>query len=107
MYQATVEAVSDIGGICATCSFFADFTAEGCTIELKSDKNMYTFTISHRSKEEHALECFAVQEAGVYSVYSHQTLHGIHTYMELHSVTIRKSEGETTSANKCLITRVG
>ena len=53
LYESRVEAVphSSSPGICASCSFSADSTAEGCAIELKSDQHSFTFNMSRRNEE--------------------------------------------------------
>ena len=95
LYQATVEAVSGVDGICASCSFSADSTTEGCVIELQSDENFFVFNIPRNKQLE--FDCFSVPEAGVYNVFTYETPLGIHPCRELSSVTIRKSESK-----KCL-----
>ena len=85
---------SDISSNCASCSFFDDSTAEGCAIELSGDNYSFLFSIFHHNNEKHKLECFPVPEAGVYSAYTYEKQFGIHSCMELHSVTIIKPEGD-------------
>ena len=68
MYQAIVVAISELF-ICASCSFFTDSFADGCTIELQSNQYKFIFNMSRKNSHELTLlECFSVPEAGVYSV---------------------------------------
>ena len=99
LYESRVEAVIDLSspGICASCSFSADSTAEGCAIELKSDQHSFTFNMSRHNEELVLLECFPVPEAGVFSVYSYEIQHGevqTHVYNKLQDVIIKETEGE-------------
>ena len=99
LYESRVEAVSDLSspGVCASCSFFTDSTAEGCAIELKSDQYSFTFNMSRHNGELVLLECFPVPEAGVFSVYVYEVQYGeiqTHVYNELHDVIIKKTESE-------------
>ena len=47
MYQAIVEALSEllVSLICASCSFFTDSNADGCTIELQSNQSHSTVVL--------------------------------------------------------------
>ena len=94
LHQAIVEAVSDVSGICVPCSFFADSTAEGCTVKLKNDQHSFVFNISRFNNEEGKLDCFPVPQAGVYSVYTYETNYGVHICDEHQNITLRQSESE-------------
>ena len=73
MHKTTVEAVSDVSGICAYCYFTNGSTARGCTVELQNNEFTFVFNMSHRSSEELTLaECFSLPEAGVFSVFVYQ-----------------------------------
>ena len=86
MYQAILEAVSGVPGVCASCTFIADSAAQGCTIELnKDDINSFVFNVSRHKNEELKLECFPVPNGGVDSVHAHEL--GIHNGTELPNIT--------------------
>ena len=71
--KTTVEAVSDVSEICASCSFTNDSTARGCTVELQNIELTFAFNLFRQSSEELTLlECFAVPEAGVFSVFVYE-----------------------------------
>ena len=73
LYKTTVEAVSDVCGICASCSFTDFSTARGCTVELQNDEFTFVFNMSRQSSEELTLlECFPVPEAGLFSVFVYE-----------------------------------
>ena len=76
MCKTTVEAVSDLSEICASCSFTNDSTARGCTVELQNDEFTFVFNMSRQSSEELTLlECFPVPEAGAFSVFVYEIEH--------------------------------
>ena len=63
-----MEAVIELF-ICASCSFFPDSIADGCTIKLQNKQYKFAFNMSRQNSQKSALlECFSVPEAGVYSV---------------------------------------
>ena len=71
--HAVVKAVND--GICASCYFTTDSTAEGCAIELQSDEYTLFFNMSRQTREQlPLLQCFSVPEAGVFSVLVYEVL---------------------------------
>ena len=43
LIQVIVKATSDPGGVCVSCSFPSDSTAEGCAIQLKNDVHTFCF----------------------------------------------------------------
>ena len=62
--------------VCASCSFTADSTARGCTLQLQNDEFTFVFNMSRQSSEELTLlECFPVPEAGVFSVSVYEIKH--------------------------------
>ena len=66
-----MEAVSELfkSLICASCSFFTDSIADGCTIELQSSQYKFIFNMFHQTSHKSLLlECFSVPQPGVYSV---------------------------------------
>ena len=68
MYEASVVSVSELG-ICLSCTFFTDSTAEGCAVRLENDEHSFLFNTSRHNDEDLVLlECFPVQEEGVFSV---------------------------------------
>ena len=107
LYEAVVNAVSDTSGhevsdtsghgVCASCTFIAGSTAQGCTIKLQNDEHMFVFSMSRQSSDKLVLECFSVPEAGVFRVHSYE----IHlgevkecTRIELPNIIIEKMESE-------------
>ena len=77
LYQAIVKTVSEQSGpgICASCSFLSDSTAEGCAIELQNEAHAFFFNMTRNyttSEELVILECFSVPQAGVFSVYVYE-----------------------------------
>ena len=67
--EVVVKSVSNEAGICVSCYFTSDSTAEGCTIQLYNDEHTFSFNISRQEYDELLiLECFQVPEAGVFSV---------------------------------------
>ena len=99
MYQAVVEAVSELF-ICASCSFFTDSNADGCTIELQSNQYKFVFNMSLQNSCESALlECFSVPQPGVYSVAVYEVWLGQvqrdkGRYLILPNITIELEEGK-------------
>ena len=64
-----VKGTSDPGGMCVSCSFPSDSTAEGCAIQLQNDEHTFSFNVSRQKYDELILlECLTVPEAGVFSV---------------------------------------
>ena len=97
--ESRVEAVSDLSspGVCASCAFFTDSTAEGCAIELQSNRHLFTFNMSRPNGELVLLECFPVPEAGVFSVYTYEVQYReiqTHVYNELQDIVIKMTESE-------------
>ena len=74
MYEASVEVVSELSepGVCLTCTFFTDSTAEGCAMKLHNDEHTFFFKTSRHNDELVVLDCFSVQEAGVFNVYVYE-----------------------------------
>ena len=85
--------------ICASCSFFTDSIADGCTIELQSNQYKLIFNMSHQTTHESLLlECFSVPQPGVYSVSVYEVWLGqVKThksrYLILPNITIEEREG--------------
>ena len=97
MYQAIVEAVSELFEsviICASCSFFTDSISDGCTIQLRSNQYKFVFNMSRQTSHESSLlECFSVPLPGVYSVsvcdiFFGQVKTHISRYLTLPNITI-------------------
>ena len=63
LIQVIAKATSDPGGVCVSCSFPSDSTAEGCAIQLQNDEHTFSFNLSRQAHEE-----LEVPEAGVFSV---------------------------------------
>ena len=103
IYQAVVEAVSELF-ICASCSFFTDSFADGCTIELQSNQYKFVFNMSRQNSQKSALlECFSVPEAGVYSVSVYEIQHSGtvgHKIWKLPQITIGEDSTEEAGAGK-------
>ena len=101
MYEAIVEAVNKLfeSVICASCSFFADSHANGCTIELQNNQYKFVFIMSRQTSHASSLlECFSVPQPGVYSVSVYEVWLGqVEThksrYLILPNVTIEEREG--------------
>ena len=97
LYQASITVSnSSKPGICASCTLFADSTAEGCAIKLQNKKHTFAFNMSRQSNDElELLECFLVPEAGRFNVYVYEIqLGGVmeHTKKELPNIIITDSE---------------
>ena len=70
-YEASVVSVRELSepGICLSCTFFTDSTAEGCAVRLENDEHSFLFNTSRHNDEDLVLlECFPVQEEGVFNV---------------------------------------
>ena len=94
LIHVIVKATSDPGGVCVSCSFPSDSTAEGCAIQLQNDEHTFSFNLSRQSHEELILlECFTVPEAGVFSVLLYEVelggAIGYHITCELPDVIIK------------------
>ena len=79
MYEASVNSISELSkpGVCLSCTFFTDSTADGCAVKLENDEHTFYFNTSrHNDEELIVLECFSVQEAGVYNVYVYEIQYG-------------------------------
>ena len=93
-----MEAVSELF-ICASCSFFTDSIANGCTIELQSNQYKFVFNMSRQTSQESLLlECFSVPQPGVYSVSVCDIWFGqVKTHKSRHlvlpNITIEEREG--------------
>ena len=75
MYEASVVTVSS--SICLSCTFLAGSCADGCAVKLENDEHTFYFnTYRHNDEELIVLECFSVQEAGVYNVYVYEIQYG-------------------------------
>ena len=99
--HAAVSTVDDISEprVCASCSFtkLNDSIARGCTVELQNDEFTFVFNMSRQSSEElMLLECFPVQEAGVFSVSVYEV---DHDGMVGHNVMILPDIDVTTQPN--------
>ena len=60
--------ISVSGGICVSCYFTSDSTAEGCAIQLYNDEHTFSFNLSRQEYDELLLECFPLPVTGVFSV---------------------------------------
>ena len=100
IFEAAVKVISKLlkPGICLSCSFFSDSTADGCAIIMKKNKHAYVFkaTRSNNNDDNIALlESFSVPEGGEYSVSVHEIHYGVlqeHVCTQV-NVTVSITEG--------------
>ena len=85
MYEASVVSVSEQlsePGICLSCAFFSDSTADGCAVRLQNDEHTFVFNTSRQNDEDLVLlECFPVEEEGTFTV----------TVFEIQSETVHEN----------------
>ena len=63
------DVVSVAGGICGSCQFTIDSTAEGCAIKLYNDEHTYHFNVSYQTpRDTSLLKCFEVSTPGLFHV---------------------------------------
>ena len=81
-----------------SCIFYADSTAEGCSVKLQNDEHSFAFNISRGDTEELvSWECFSVQETGIFSVHVYEIQNGEaqeHISRELDNIFIKETECE-------------
>ena len=101
MYQAIAKNVSQLSepGICLSCTFFVNSTADGCAMRLENDQHTFVFNTFRRDDEDLALlECFPVPETGVFHVHVYEIQLGEiqeHTSRQLDNIVIiEKAESE-------------
>ena len=100
MYEASVNSISEPSkpGVCLSCTFLAGSCADGCAVKLENDEHTFYFnTYRHNDEELIVLECFSVQEAGVYNVYVYEIQYGQvqeYTQSKLDNVVIGKTQSE-------------
>ena len=78
-----------------SCTFSACSTAEGCAARLENDNHIFTFETSRH--KDNGLECFSVQETGIFSVHVYEIQNGEvqeHISRELDNILIEKAESE-------------
>ena len=92
MYEASVVTVSS--SLCLSCNFLPGSCADGCAVKLENDEHTFYFNTSrHNDEELIVLECFSVQEAGVYNVYVYEIQYDqVQEYIsrQLENVTIHQ-----------------
>ena len=100
LYEASVNSISELSkpGVCLSCTFFTDSTADSCAVKLENDEHTFYFNTSrHNDEELIVLECFSVQEAGVYNVYVYEIQYGQvqeYTQRKLDNVAIGETQSE-------------
>ncbi|CAI8042629.1 hypothetical protein GBAR_LOCUS23637 [Geodia barretti] len=107
LIEAAVKVISKLlkPGICLSCSFFSDSTADGCAIIMKNNKHAYVFkaTRSNNNDDNIALlESFSVPEGGEYSVSVHEIHYGVlqeHVCTQV-NVTVSITEGTSLKYSK-------
>ena len=88
--------VSDVGGICASCSIPAHFDTDSCAIELKNDQHSYLFNISRRNNPNWNVSQYQKKESTVF-MHMRWSLECTHDCTELSNITIRESESESVT----------
>ena len=86
--EAAVKVISELlkPGI---CSFFSDYTANGCTVRMENNKHVFVFNVTRSNNNDDnlpLLECFSVPEGGEYSVSVHEIHYGVvqeHVYTQV------------------------
>ena len=80
--------------LCLSCNFLLGSCADGCAVKLENDEHTFYFNTSrHNDEELIVLECFSVQEAGVYNVYVYEIQYGQvqeYTSRQLENITIHQ-----------------
>ena len=82
-----------VSGICLSCTFFADSTADGCTAHLQNDMNSFDFDIIRYTND--VFNCFPVHQAGEYCVFVYEIQQGVpqeSTMRHLENVTVPTAE---------------
>ena len=97
--EAAVKVISELlkPGVCLSCSFFSDSTADGCAVKMKNNKHVFAFNAT-RSNNLALLECFSVLEGGEYSVSVHEIHNGVvqnHIGILVNNITVSITEGMT------------
>jgi hypothetical protein len=79
MSQAAATIVDELSepGVCLSCSFFPDSTADGCAFHLQRNELILVFnTTRHNNMELVLLKCFPVPAVGEFSVRVYEIHHG-------------------------------
>ena len=83
-----------MSGICISCTFFADSTADGCTAHLQNDMNSFDFDIIRYTND--VFNCYPVHQGGEYSVFVYEIQQGV-----LQESTMRHLENVTVPTAEC------
>ena len=94
----TVKVISELSkpGICLSCTFLANSTADGCAVKMENDKHTFVFNVTQNNNSEDKpvlLECFPVPEAGEYSASVHEIHYGVvqeHVSTQVNNITVSK-----------------
>ena len=95
-FETAVRVISELlkPGICLSCSFFSDSTADGCTVRMENDKHVFVFNATRSNNNDDnlaLLECFSVPEGGEYSVSVHEIHYGVvqeHVCTQVNNITV-------------------
>ena len=101
IFEAAVEVISELlePGICLSCSFSSDSTADGCTVKMENEKHVFVFNATRSNNNDDnlvLLECFSVPEGGEYSVSVHEIHYGVvqeHVCTQVNNITLSITEG--------------
>ena len=101
IFEAAVEVISELlePGICLSCSFSSDSTADGCTVKMENEKHVFVFNATRSNNNDDnlvLLECFSVPEGGEYSVSVHEIHYGVmqeHVCTQVNNITVLITEG--------------
>ncbi|CAI8038155.1 hypothetical protein GBAR_LOCUS21281, partial [Geodia barretti] len=101
IFEAAVEVISELlePGICLSCSFSSDSTADGCTVKMENEKHVFVFNATRSNNNDDnlvLLECFSVPEGGEYSVSVHEIHNSVvqnHIGILVNSITVSITKG--------------
>ena len=97
LIDVIVQSIS--GGICVSCYFTSDSTAEGCAIQLYNDENIFIFNISRLINEMALLECFSVPKTGTFNVLVYES--GSSNKWRLPHITTNAEQVRNGKNNNC------
>ncbi|CAI8019959.1 hypothetical protein GBAR_LOCUS11952 [Geodia barretti] len=95
--EAAVKVINELKklGICLSCCFFSDSTADGCTLKMENDKHVFVFNATRSNNNLSLLQCFSVPEGGEYSVSVHEIHNGVvqnHIGILVNNITVLITE---------------
>ena len=101
IFEAAVEVISELlqPGICLSCSFSSDSTADGCTVKMENEKHVFVFNATRSNNNDDnlvLLECFSVPEGGEYSVSVHEIHYQVvqeHACTQVNNITVSITKG--------------